>query len=88
MKLATYRNGTRDGHLMGVSRDLTKAVAIPAIASCMQELVDNWDELAPKADAVRIRRLPKAMSEPQWRNSGRRNRKSWKDMREPPRGWH
>ena len=52
MKLATYRNGTRDGQLMVVSRDLTKAVAIPAIASCMQELVDNWDELAPKADAV------------------------------------
>ena len=26
MKLATYRNGTRDGALMVVSRDLSKAV--------------------------------------------------------------
>ena len=48
MKLATYRNGTRDGQLMVVSRDLTKAVAIPAIASCMQELLITGTNLRQK----------------------------------------
>ncbi len=33
------------------------------------------------------RGLPKAMSEPQWRNSGRRSRKSWKDMLELQLVW-
>lgn len=42
MKLATYRNGTRDGQLMVVSKDLSRAVAVPAIAACMQEAIDNW----------------------------------------------
>lgn len=50
MKLATYRNGTRDGQLMVVSRNLNAAVAVPAIASCMQELLDNWDGIAPKLE--------------------------------------
>lgn len=52
MKLATYRNGTRDGQLMVVSRDLTKAVAVPAIAACMQEAIDNWDSTAAELNTV------------------------------------
>lgn len=52
MKLATYRNGTRDGQLMVVSKDLTRAVAVPAIASCMQEAIDNWDDLEAKLNDV------------------------------------
>ncbi|RUO81195.1 2-keto-4-pentenoate hydratase [Idiomarina tyrosinivorans] len=52
MKLATYRNGTRDGQLMVVSRDLRKAVAVPAIASCMQEVLDDWDGCAPQLEKV------------------------------------
>ncbi|WP_417440616.1 fumarylacetoacetate hydrolase family protein [Idiomarina sp.] len=52
MKLATYRNGTRDGQLMVVSRNLNAAVAVPAIASCMQELLDNWDGIAPKLEKI------------------------------------
>ncbi len=52
MKLATYRNGTRDGQLMVVSKDLTRAVAVPAIASCMQEAIDNWDDVEAKLNEV------------------------------------
>ena len=48
MKFATLKNNTRDGQLVLVSRDLTKAVAIPQIAGTLQALLDNWNELAPK----------------------------------------
>ncbi|MBE8168711.1 MAG: fumarylacetoacetate hydrolase family protein [Shewanella sp.] len=48
MKLATYKNGRRDGQLMLVNRDLTKAVAVPAIANTMQQLMDSWDLLQPQ----------------------------------------
>lgn len=48
MKLASYNNGRRDGQLMLVSKDLTKAVAVPAIAHTMQQLLDAWDLLNPQ----------------------------------------
>ncbi|MCG9745928.1 fumarylacetoacetate hydrolase family protein [Shewanella sp. Isolate8] len=48
MKLASYNNGRRDGQLMLVSKDLTKAVAVPAIAHTMQQLLDAWDLLQPQ----------------------------------------
>ncbi len=46
MKLATFRNGTRDGALAVVSRDLSKAVvANAAIAGLdtLQQLLDDWE---------------------------------------------
>lgn len=52
MKLATYQNNTRDGQLMVVSRDLSKAVAVPEIAPTLQAALDNWDTLAPKLETV------------------------------------
>ncbi|MGE6380161.1 fumarylacetoacetate hydrolase family protein [Shewanella baltica] len=48
MKLASYNNGRRDGQLILVSRDLTKTVAVPAIAHTMQQLLDGWDLLKPQ----------------------------------------
>ncbi|MBB1270649.1 fumarylacetoacetate hydrolase family protein [Shewanella sp. SR44-3] len=48
MKLASYNNGRRDGQLMLVSRDLTQAVAVPAIAHTMQQLLDAWALLKPQ----------------------------------------
>ncbi|EGM70647.1 fumarylacetoacetate hydrolase family protein [Shewanella sp. HN-41] len=48
MKLASYNNGRRDGQLMLVSRDLTQAVAVPAIAHTMQQLLDGWALLKPQ----------------------------------------
>ena len=52
MKLATLRDGTRDGELVIVSRDLTKAVrASETIAglATLQQLLDDWDIFAPAA---------------------------------------
>jgi fumarylacetoacetate (FAA) hydrolase len=42
MKLATLRNGSRDGQLVVVSRDLTRALPVQRIAATMQEALDNW----------------------------------------------
>ena len=45
MKLATYKNDSRDGQLMLVSRDLKLACCAAPVAKTMQQLLDNWDEL-------------------------------------------
>lgn len=46
MKLASLKNGTRDGVLVIVSRDLARCVPA-AEAATLQQLLDRWDELAP-----------------------------------------
>lgn len=48
MKLATYRDGTRDGKLVVVSSDLKRAVAVPEIARTLQQALDNWEKTEPK----------------------------------------
>jgi fumarylacetoacetate (FAA) hydrolase len=52
MKLASLKNGSRDGLLVVVSRDLTRCVAAPAVAATMQQLLDNWSTLASKLEQV------------------------------------
>lgn len=52
MKLATLKDGSRDGKLIIVSKDLSKAVAAGAIANTMQEAVDNWTSTEPKLNEV------------------------------------
>ena len=52
MKLASLKNGQRDGQLVVVSKDLSRCVAIPAVAVTMQQLLDNWSTLAPQAQEV------------------------------------
>ena len=52
MKFASLKNGHRDGQLVLVSRDLKTCIAIPEIAATLQALLDNWDALAPNAEAV------------------------------------
>src|SRR5690348_16487318 len=54
MKLATLKDGSRDGRLIVVSRDLSRAVAVPRIAATLQAALDDWDTaLAPLADVYR-----------------------------------
>jgi fumarylacetoacetate (FAA) hydrolase len=48
MKLATLNNGSRDGQLVLVSRDLSTCVAVAEYAPTLQALLDRWDELAPR----------------------------------------
>ena len=47
MKLATLKDGSRDGRLVVVSRDLTRAIPALPIAKTLQQLIEHWDELAP-----------------------------------------
>lgn len=51
MKFATYKNDTRDGQLMLVSRDLTRACEVSDVASTLQQALDDWKNLAPKLEA-------------------------------------
>lgn len=44
MKLATLKNGTRDGQLVVVSRDLSQAITVPTIAQTLQQALDHWQE--------------------------------------------
>ncbi len=48
MKLATYKDGSRDGQLIVVSRDLTTAHFATGIASRMQQVLDDWNFLSPQ----------------------------------------
>jgi fumarylacetoacetate (FAA) hydrolase len=51
MKLASLNQG-RDGVLVLVSRDLTRALKVPQIASTMQAALDNWAVAKPKLEAL------------------------------------
>ncbi|MDF1732332.1 MAG: fumarylacetoacetate hydrolase family protein [Minwuia sp.] len=51
MKLASLNEG-RDGRLVVVSRDLTRAAPVAEIAPTMQAALDNWDHAAPLLDAT------------------------------------
>ncbi len=48
MKLATYKDGSRDGQLVVVSRDLGQAHYATGIASRMQQVLDDWTFIAPQ----------------------------------------
>ncbi len=51
MKLASLNQG-RDGVLVVVSRDLTRAVNVPTIAPTLQAALDTWPTTRPKLEAV------------------------------------
>ena len=52
MKLATLNDGTRDGKLVVVSKDLTRYCAADNIAPTLQAALDDWDRIAPKLQAL------------------------------------
>ncbi len=54
MKLASLRNGSRDGQLLVVSRDLTRAVAVPHVAPSLQAALDDWARLLPRLEQVAL----------------------------------
>jgi fumarylacetoacetate (FAA) hydrolase len=48
MKLATYKDGSRDGQLVVVSRDLSMAHYATGIATRLQQVLDDWNFLSPQ----------------------------------------
>ena len=56
MKLATLREGGRDGTLVVVDRRLRRAVRVPELAKTLQRALDDWAGVAPQLEQV-ARRL-------------------------------
>ncbi|WP_157268244.1 fumarylacetoacetate hydrolase family protein [Azohydromonas aeria] len=48
MKLATYKDGSRDGQLVVVSRDGARAHFATGIATRLQQVLDDWNYMAPQ----------------------------------------
>ncbi|MBI1889533.1 MAG: fumarylacetoacetate hydrolase family protein [Burkholderiales bacterium] len=48
MKLATLKDGTRDGQLAVVARDLKTAVVADGIAPTLQRALDDWNFISPQ----------------------------------------
>ena len=48
MKLASLRDGSRDGALALVSADLTRALKVPQIARTLQAALDEWASIEPR----------------------------------------
>ncbi len=64
MKLATLKNGARDGRLVVVSKDLTRYTDAARIAPTLQAALDDWETAAPKlaslAEQVELGSVPTA----------------------------
>ena len=70
MKLATYSDGSRDGQLVVVSRDLRHAHYATHVAGRLQQVLDDWNFLSPQLqdiyDSLNSGRAPHAFAfEPQ-----------------------
>ena len=52
MKLGSLKEGGRDGTLIVVSRDLSKAVKATGIAPTLQRALEEWDATAPRLNSV------------------------------------
>lgn len=52
MKLATLENGTRDGVLVVVSKDLAHCTTVGHIAPTLQAALDDWDNVSPRLARV------------------------------------
>jgi len=50
MKLATYKDGSRDGQLVVVSRDLSMAHYASSIATRLQQVLDDWNFVSPQLE--------------------------------------
>ena len=52
MKLGSLKEGGRDGTLIVVSRDLTRAVRATGIADTLQRALEDWSNMAPRLAAL------------------------------------
>ena len=52
MKLASLKEGGRDGTLVVVSKDLSRAVKATGIAPTLQRALEEWPAAAPRLNAL------------------------------------
>jgi fumarylacetoacetate (FAA) hydrolase len=57
MKFATLDTATRDGQLVLVSRDHSKALPVPGVAETLQQALERWNEVEPE-----LRRLDASLN--------------------------
>lgn len=55
MKLATLRDGSRDGQLLVVSRDLRRACHAGAVVPTMQAAIERWNSVEPELQRLYAR---------------------------------
>jgi fumarylacetoacetate (FAA) hydrolase len=55
MKLATHKSAERDGRLLVVSDDLSRAVGVDSIAPTLQAALDDWKRIEPQLREVGAR---------------------------------
>jgi fumarylacetoacetate (FAA) hydrolase len=48
MKLGSLKTGGRDGRLVVVSRDLTRALPVAEIAPCLRDAIERWAAVEPR----------------------------------------
>lgn len=65
MKLASLKNGTRDGVLVVVDKKLFRCVRAPGVAATLQQAIERWSETQPALqeiyDNLNEDRLPEAV---------------------------
>jgi fumarylacetoacetate (FAA) hydrolase len=54
MKLATLKDGSRDGQLVVVSRDLHSAHFASGVATRLQQVLDDWNFLSPQLEDLSL----------------------------------
>ena len=54
MKLETLKDGSRDGQLVVVSRDLSQAHYATGIANSLQQVLDDWAFMAPQLEDLSV----------------------------------
>lgn len=52
MKLGSLKEGGRDGTLIVVSRDLSRAVRATGIAATLQQALEDWSNVAPRLNSL------------------------------------
>ncbi len=52
MKLASLKDGGRDGSLIVVSRDLSRAISAASVVSTLQQALEQWQALAPRLNTL------------------------------------
>jgi fumarylacetoacetate (FAA) hydrolase len=54
MKLATLRDGSRDGQLLVVTSDMTRALPVPHVARTLQAALDDWPTVSPRLQLAAV----------------------------------
>jgi fumarylacetoacetate (FAA) hydrolase len=52
MKLATLKDGSRDGRLVVVSKDLSRAATAESVAPTLQYAIEHWTACAPDLQSI------------------------------------